>query len=88
MTNTYSQIIKGTRQLVEADLNNSLANTMKFLTSITLIISIPTMIASFYGMNVALPGMDFPYTYLILFGVMVVLSFVCIWHLRRSGLWR
>lgn len=88
MTNTYSQIIKGTRQLVEADLNNSLANTMKFLTSITLIISIPTMIASFYGMNVALPGMDFPYTYLILFGAMVVLSFVCIWHLRRSGLWR
>lgn len=88
MTNTYSQIIKGTRQLVEADLNNSLANTMKFLTSITLIISIPTMIASFYGMNVDLPGMDFPYTYLILFGAMVVLSFVCIWHLRRSGLWR
>ena len=88
MTTTYSQIIKGTRQLVEADLNNSLANTMKFLTSITLIISIPTMIASFYGMNVDLPGMDFPYTYLILFGAMVVLSFVCIWHLRRSGLWR
>ena len=88
MTNTYSQIIKGTRQLVEADLNNSLANTMKFLTSITLIIAIPTMIASFYGMNVDLPGMDFPYTYLRLFGAMVVLSFVCIWHLRRSGLWR
>ncbi|MGN0098112.1 MAG: magnesium transporter CorA family protein [Candidatus Methanomethylophilaceae archaeon] len=88
MTNTYSQIIKGTRQLVEADLNNSLANTMKFLTSITLIISIPTMIASFYGMNVDLPGMNYPYTYLVLFGAMMVLSFVCIWHLRRSGLWR
>ncbi|MDY5678713.1 MAG: magnesium transporter CorA family protein [Candidatus Methanomethylophilaceae archaeon] len=88
MTNTYSQIIKGTRQLVEADLNNSLANTMKFLTSITLIISIPTMIASFYGMNVALPGMNYPYTYLVLFGVMVVLSLVCIRHLRKSGLWR
>ncbi len=88
MTNTYSQIIKGTRQLVEADLNNSLANTMKFLTSITLIISIPTMIASFYGMNVELPGMNYPYTHLVLFGVMVVLSLVCIRHLRKSGLWR
>ncbi len=88
MTNTYSQIIKGTRQLVEADLNNSLANTMKFLTSITLIISIPTMIASFYGMNVELPGMNYPYTYLVLFSVMVVLSLVCIRHLRKSGLWR
>ena len=88
MTNTYSQIIKGTRQLVEADLNNSMANVMKFLTAITLIISIPTMIASFYGMNVELPGMNYPYTYLVLFGVMVVLSLVCIRHLRKSGLWR
>ena len=56
MTTTYAQIFKGTRQLVESVLNNSLAIVMKFLTSITLIIAIPTMIASFYGMNVPLPG--------------------------------
>ena len=88
MTNTYSQIIKGTRQLVEADLNNSLSNVMKFLTSITLIISIPTMIASFYGMNVSLPGADWqpmPYALLI---TMAVLCVVCIHVLRKRGLWR
>ena len=88
MTNTYSQIIKGTRQLVEADLNNSLANVMKFLTSITLIISIPTMIASFYGMNVPLPGMNLEYTPYILLALMATLCIVSIWHLRRRGLWR
>jgi magnesium transporter len=88
MTTTYSQIIKGTRQLVEADLNNSLASVMKFLTSITLIISIPTMIASFYGMNVDLPGSGFHYTYVVLLILMVVLCILSIWVLRKKGLWR
>ena len=88
MTTTYSQIIKGTRQLVEADLNNSMANVMKFLTAITLIISIPTMIASFYGMNVPLPGMDLPAMPYVLLVAMFVSCIVSIWHLRRSGLWR
>ena len=88
MTTTYAQIIKGTRQLVEADLNNSLANVMKFLTSITLIIAIPTMIASFYGMNVPLPGGSDGNMYIILFVLMVVLCIVSIFILRKRGLWR
>jgi len=88
MTTTYSQIIKGTRQLVEADLNNSLASVMRFLTSITLIISIPTMIASFYGMNVALPGETYPYTFAILLVLMLILCVISIWVLRKKGLWR
>lgn len=88
MTMTYSQIIKGTRQLVEADLNNSLSQVMKFLTSITLIIAIPTMLASFFGMNVALPGEDFPYMYIVLLVVMVVLCALCIQVLKRKNLWR
>ncbi len=88
MTTTYSQIIKGTRQLVEADLNNSLSQVMKFLTSITLIISIPTMLASFYGMNVILPGSNGPHMYLVLLAAMILSCAVSIWCLRRKGLWR
>ncbi len=88
MTMTYSQIIKGTRQLVEADLNNSLAIVMRYLTSITLIIAIPTLIASFYGMNVSLPGDGYAYTYIIILVVMAVLCVVTIWGLKRKGLWR
>ncbi|MBE6523702.1 MAG: magnesium transporter CorA family protein [Thermoplasmata archaeon] len=88
MTNTYSQIIKGTRQLVEADLNNSLATVMRFLTSITLIISIPTMIASFYGMNVELPGGTYEYMFLVLLVLMLVMCVVAILILKRRGMWR
>jgi magnesium transporter len=88
MTTTYSQIIKGTRQLVEADLNNSLASVMKFLTSITLIISIPTMIASFYGMNVPLPGGSYEYSFIVLIVLMIVLCIISVMILRKRGLWR
>ncbi len=88
MTTTYAQIIKGTRQLVESDLNNSLANVMKFLTSITLIIAIPTMIASFYGMNVPLPGSDNEYVAYILLAGMIILCMISIVILKRRGLWR
>ncbi|MBE6528644.1 MAG: magnesium transporter CorA family protein [Thermoplasmata archaeon] len=88
MTTTYSQIIKGTRQLVEADLNNSLASVMRFLTSITLIISIPTMIASFYGMNVDLPGGTYEFTFVILLVLMAVLCIISVWILRKKGMWR
>ena len=88
MTSTYAQIIKGTRQLVESDLNNSLSNVMKFLTSITLIIAIPTMIASFYGMNIDLPFSDYEYmAYVLLIG-MFVLCMIMILLLKRRGLWR
>ena len=88
MTNTYSQIIKGTRQLVEADLNNSLASVMRFLTSITLIISIPTMIASFYGMNVELPGGSYPHMFIVLTVIMLVLCVISVWILKKRGMWR
>ena len=88
MTTTYAQVIKGTRQLVESDLNNSLATVMRFLTSITLIISIPTMIASFYGMNVRLPGESYEYTFPLLMVLIVILCILSVWILRRKDMWR
>ncbi len=88
MTTTYAQIIKGTRQLVEADLNNSLAGVMRFLTSITLIISIPTMIASFYGMNVELPGGNYEYMFAVLIILMIILCVISVWILKKKGMWR
>ena len=36
-------------------ISNNLNSVMKFLTSVTIVLSLPTMIASFWGMNVELP---------------------------------
>ncbi len=53
MTNIYRDIIHGARELVSTIINNRLNNVMKFLTSITLVMAIPTIISGLYGMNVS-----------------------------------
>ena len=89
MTTTYSEIVKGTRQLVQADINNSLTGVMKFLTSITLVISIPTMISGIYGMNfINIPLGENPWGFYINIIFMAVVIFVAIRFLRKRELWR
>lgn len=52
MTSIYRDIIKGTRELMSSVLDNRMNTVMKTLTSITLIMAIPTIISGIYGMNV------------------------------------
>ena len=44
-------------------ISNNLNIVMKFLTSITIILSFPTMVASFYGMNVDIPFQHATHSY-------------------------
>ena len=59
MTGIYRDDIKGTRELFSAILDNRLNNAMKFLSSITLIMAVPTVISGLYGMNVNAASMPF-----------------------------
>ncbi|MCD7825064.1 MAG: magnesium transporter CorA family protein [Clostridiaceae bacterium] len=52
MTSIYRDIIKGTRELMSSVIDNRLNTVMKSLTSITLVMGIPTLISGLYGMNV------------------------------------
>ncbi len=52
MTAIYKDITDSTRELLSNVLDARLNNVMKRLTSITLILAIPTMISGMYGMNV------------------------------------
>jgi len=59
MANIYSSILSGTMDTFASIISNNLNVVMKVLTSITIIMAIPTMIASFFGMNVQMPfGLD------------------------------
>lgn len=75
MTNIYSNILSGTMDAFASVISNNQNTVMKFLAVITLGISIPNIITSFYGMNIALPLQDNPYAYLIitLFSAVLVL---------------
>ncbi|MBE5922661.1 MAG: magnesium transporter CorA family protein [Lachnospiraceae bacterium] len=59
MTNIYQNIINGTRELISSINDNRLNNVMKYLTSITIVMAIPTVISGFYGMNVDAKWMPF-----------------------------
>lgn len=74
MSNIYSNILSGTMDAFASVISNNLNIVMKFLASITIVLSIPTMIASFFGMNVKLPLMDNPNAFLIIFIISFAVS--------------
>ena len=53
MCTIYRDILSGTMDAFASVISNNLNIVMKLLASITIVLSIPTMIASFWGMNVA-----------------------------------
>jgi len=77
MSQIYLHILNGMTQAFATIVSNNLNVVMKFLASITIIIAIPTMIASFYGMNVAdLPLKDTPLAFETIFLFSVAVSVV------------
>ena len=86
MANIYSNILNGTMDALASMISNNLNEVMQRLTLITIILMVPTLVASFYGMNVALPFQDHPYAFLGLLGVAVFISvFVAVFF--RSKRW-
>ncbi len=52
MCNIYSGILSGTMDAFASVISNNLNIVMKVLTTITIVMTVPTMVFSFYGMNV------------------------------------
>lgn len=66
ITKSSLRHIVNIREAYSTIMSNNLNKTMKALTSITIIMTIPTIITSFYGMNVALPLQDYSWAYAII----------------------
>jgi len=75
MSQIYLHILNGMTQAFATIISNNLSVVMKFLASVTIIIAVPTMIASFYGMNVLdLPISNRPFAFEMIFGFSVIIS--------------
>ena len=86
MTAIYRDIINGTRELLSTIIDNRLNNVMKYLTSITLVMAIPTVISGIYGMNVSgkwMPFSNVPYGFYIVCGIMIVISAIVLLILKK-----
>lgn len=86
MASIYSNILSGMMDAFASVISNNLNIVMKVLTSITIVMSIPTMIASFYGMNVGLPLQNSPYAFLMVLGGSVTLSTIVVIILIRKNM--
>ena len=89
MANIYSGILSGTMDAFASVISNNLNIVMKFLATVAIVLSIPTMIASFYGMNVNSHGMPFadsPYGFAIVLGLTLLLSLFVAYIFNKKDL--
>ncbi len=76
MANIYSNILSGMMDAFASVISNNLNVVMKILTSITIILMIPTLIASIYGMNIDLPFQRSSHAFFIVIGISFTLSLI------------
>lgn len=76
MSDIYSNILSGTMDAYASVISNNLNIVMKVLAVITIVMSIPTMIASFWGMNVPVPLADKPYGFTVLIVASAILTVI------------
>lgn len=74
MTNIYSDILTGTMDAYASVISNNMNDIMKKMTSISIILMIPTVIASFYGMNVPNSLQENPFGLPIIIAVSILFS--------------
>ena len=84
MSSIYLNILSGTMDAFASVISNNLNIVMKVLASITIVISIPNIIAGFYGMNVeGLPLAQFFWFPIVL---ALVLMGVVSWILHKKNM--
>jgi magnesium transporter len=74
MTNITSNILSSMMDAFASIISNNLNVVMKFLASITIVLSLPTMVASFFGMNVSLPLENHPYAFPLTLLLSIIIS--------------
>ena len=86
MSKTYSDILTSTMDAYSSIISNNLNGVMKFLTSLTILISVPTLIASIWGMNVELPFETNEHGFIILVAISVVVALVAFICLKKEDM--
>lgn len=81
--NIYSDILSGTTEALSGVISNNLNTIMKRMTTISIVLMLPTLIASFYGMNVPIAGSGFQYSFFIIVAVSVLLSIIAFVVFRK-----
>ena len=76
----YNNILSGVMDSFASIISNNVNDIMRKMTGVSIVLMLPTLIASFYGMNVAIRFGDSPYAFLFIilgsFTLSIVLYFI------------
>lgn len=86
MVEMHRTILESMMDCMASIINNNLNLVMKFLASITIIMSIPTMIGSFWGMNVPMPFGNNHFGFLIVILMSVIATCAVAVFFNRKGM--
>jgi magnesium transporter len=84
MANVYTNILSSTLDAFASIISNNLNNVMKRLTSITIILSLPALVTSIYGMNVDIPYSHTPHAFYIPVILSLLVSIVIAWYFMKK----
>ena len=83
MVDMHRSILEGMMDGFASIINNNVNQIMKFLAAITIILSIPTMLASFWGMNVPVAFADNPNGFLWVIGISAIGTLATILYFKK-----
>ena len=86
MANIYSNILGNMMGAHSSIISNNLNITIRFLTSVTIILSLPILVASLYGMNVRLPFQDSDAAFWYVMMIAIGLSGFGVLYFRKKNL--
>lgn len=79
----YSSILNGTMDAFGSVISNNVNAVMKRMTAVSIVLMVPTLIASFYGMNVLLPLTSDSWAFWAILGGSIVLTALCYMLFRK-----
>ena len=86
MAKLYTRILGETSDALSAMINNKLNTVIQRLTLVTLVLMLPTVVASFFGMNVPVPLRDYEYSFYFIIGTVLLLAIVLVFIFRHKKL--
>ena len=82
----YSNILESTMDTYQSIINNNMNTVMRTLTSVTIIMMIPTLITSMFGMNLVNGMESKPWGFIIAIILSIGVSGICWWFFRHKRL--
>jgi len=87
LSGIYRDILSSITDTYATVVSNNLNQVMKFLAAATIVLSVPTMIFSFFGMNVALGGLDnISFAWMIILGSSLLISLIIVLFLYKKNI--